>query len=467
MASVAPAEPKHKSLKDPELKEKLQELRQTDNSTNLYYLARTYVYLIAVIGGAVWFDLYRASAGWSLLWDVPVFLLAIVLVGAGQHQLTGLAHEGSHHILFRNRYGNDLASDLLCMFPVFSSTHHYRLQHLAHHQFVNDPQRDPDVSQLQTSGHWLPFPMPKKAFLLTLLKQLWVPNLLRFIRIRAAYNATGTDKNPYMRKGWKPSKLAVRIGVAFLLFQVALLSGLVWHGDALWLAVLPPVSFAAVAVVFWLLPPAKYHQSRVHPVISQRVATILRVGYLTAVFNALAWVTLWTGHWAAVYYFLLWIVPLGTSFSFFMILRQLVQHGNADRGWLTNTRIFFVQPFINFSVFPMGQDYHLPHHLFATVPHYRLRRLHAVLLEYREYREQAVEVHGYFVAPDHPPTHPTVLDVLGPACAPKEFHGVHIDNDVLEYDEVEERAEILREGEAEARRVCNQAQLVRGVHRSV
>ena len=56
-----------------------------------------------MIGGAVWFDLYRQEQGWSLLWDVPVFLLAIVLVGAGQHQLSGLAHEGVHHILFRNR----------------------------------------------------------------------------------------------------------------------------------------------------------------------------------------------------------------------------------------------------------------------------------------------------------------------------------------------------------------------------
>ena len=90
------------------------------------------------------------------------------------------------------------------MFPLFSSTHHYRLQHLAHHQFVNDPDRDPDVSQLQTSGHWLPFPLGKREFLRTLLKQLWLPNLIRFIRVRAAYNATGTDKNPYMRKGWKP-----------------------------------------------------------------------------------------------------------------------------------------------------------------------------------------------------------------------------------------------------------------------
>jgi fatty acid desaturase len=456
MGSAGLSAPQQKSLKDPELKEKLQALRQTDNWTNLYYLVRTYVYLALVIGGAVWFDQWRLAAGVSWWWDVPVALAAIVLVGAGQHQLSGLAHEGVHHILFRNRYVNDLASDLLCMFPVFSSTHHYRLQHLAHHQFVNDPVRDPDVSQLQASGHWLKFPLSRRAFLLALVKQLWVPNLIRFIRVRAAYNATGTDKNPYLRKGQKPSKLAVRAGIAYLLGQAGLLTWLVHRGDRLLLAVVPWAAHAAAVLFYALLPAAKYHQSRLHPVISQRVATILRVSFLTGLFNALAWVTLRTGRWAAAYYFVLWVVPLLTSFAFFMILRQWVQHGNGDRGWLTNTRVFFVQRFINFSVFPIGQDYHLPHHLFATVPHYRLRALHELLLEYPEYRAQAVEVHGYFLPPHRPPTHPTVLDVLGPDYAPKGFRGVHIDNSVLEDDVVEEKAEILREGEAEARR-CESA----------
>jgi hypothetical protein len=55
-----------------------------------------------------------------------------------------------------------------------------------------------------------------------------------------------------------------------------------------------------------------------------------------------------------------------------------------------------------------------------------------------------------------------VLDVLGPEYAPKEFHAVHIDNDVLEYDEVEERAEIEREGAAEAQRVFDQTRAASG-----
>jgi fatty acid desaturase len=457
MATAELASGRTRSLNDPDLKEQLQQLRVTDNLTNWYYVVRTYLYLALVIGGAVWFDQWRTAAGLSWLASVPVFALAIILVGAGQHQLSGLAHEGVHHILFRTRYLNELVSDLLCLFPLYSSTHHYRLQHLAHHQFVNDPDRDPDVSQLKTSGHWLNFPLAKRAFVLTLVKQLWLPNLVRFIRVRAAYNATGTDKNPYMRKGWKPSKLAIRVAVLYLLAQVVLLTLLDWHGDALLLAGVAGGLWAAIVAFYLWLPTSKFHQSRVHPVISQRIMTLLRVSYITVVFNALAWVTLLTGVWAAVYYFLLWLVPLFTSFSFFMILRQLVQHGNGDRGWLTNTRIFFVQRFINFSVFPIGQDYHLPHHIYATVPHYRLRQLHELLLTYPEYQEQALEVHGYFIPPAKNSAHPTVLDVLGPDYAPKAFRGVHIDNSVLEDDEVEEKAEILREGEAEARRLAEKA----------
>jgi fatty acid desaturase len=462
MATAELAEGRTKSLKDADLKEHLQRLRGTDNLTNWYYVVRTYVYLALVIGGAIWFDQWRMDAGWSWLASVPVFVVAIILIGAGQHQLSGLAHEGVHHILFRSRYLNELTSDLLCLFPLYSSTHHYRLQHLAHHQFVNDPDRDPDVSQLKTSGHWLSFPLGKREFLLTLAKQLWLPNLVRFIRVRAAYNATGTDKNPYMRKGWKPSKLAVRVAVLYLLTLVVVLTLLVWHGDPLLLAAIPAALWAAVTGFYSWLPASMFHQSRVHPVISQRIMSILRVSFITAVFNALAWLSLVWGPRAAVYYSLLWLVPLFTSFSFFMILRQLVQHGNGDRGWLTNTRIFFVQRFINFSVFPIGQDFHLPHHLYATVPHYRLPELHELLLGYREYREQAIEVHGYFTRPEKDSPHPTVLDVLGPEYAAKEFRGVHIDNSVLEDDVVEEKAEIIREGENEAQRLADKARVSSG-----
>ena len=133
--------------------------RQTDNSRNLL----SPPHLSFPRRGdrpQLWFYHVQTTLGWSWWWNVPVTVLAVILIGAGQHQLTGLSHEAAHHILFKNRLINDLASDLLCMFPLFSAHPAYRLQHLAHHQFVNDPDRDPDISQLKTSGHWLLFPSP-------------------------------------------------------------------------------------------------------------------------------------------------------------------------------------------------------------------------------------------------------------------------------------------------------------------
>jgi fatty acid desaturase len=94
---------------------------------------------------------------------------------------------------------------------------------------------------------------------------------------------------------------------------------------------------------------------------------------------------------------LLWIVPLGTSFTFFMFLRDIYQHSNADDGRLTNSRVFFTDFFTRWAVFVYGQDMHIPHHLFPAVPHYRLERLHELLKkEHDAYRSQVVETHGTF-----------------------------------------------------------------------
>lgn len=442
---------RYASMQDARVKEKLHELRQTDNVSNVWYFLRAYLYFALVIGGTIFFYHQHEAWGLSWWWNVPVTLFAIVLVGAGQHQLTGLAHEASHHILFKNRYLNDLASDWLCMFPMFSSTQHYRLQHIAHHQFVNDPERDPDISQLKTSGHWLDFPLAKGVFVLTLIKQLWIPNLIRYMRIRAKYNAIPTDKNPYLRKGWKPSKVAVRVGILYMVALLGTLVACVRLENPALLAVIPPVLYAGIMTFFALIPSHMFHQSRIHPVISMRVMSLMRITYITLLFNLLAWSSLLLDPYTVLYYFLLWLVPIFTSFSFYMILRQIVQHGNGDRGWLTNTRVFHVNRLIEFAVFPIGQGFHLPHHLFASVPHFRLKELHELLLQTPEYHEEAVVVEGYFYPKDQPPQHPTVVDVLGPEYCRRDVE-VYIDNEVLEDEKVEEKDDILRQGEEEKRK---------------
>ena len=177
--------------------------------------------------------------------------------------------------------------------------------------------------------------------------------------------------------------------------------------------------------------------------------TVGRMTYMTAVFTGLAWLTWATGEWVAVYYFLLWVLPIFTTFSFFMMLRQLVQHGNGGRGWLTNTRVFLVQRFIRFSVFPDRSG--LP----PTAPPVRdgaaLSAARAARNAARlttDYRTQAVVVEGYFLPPHGPPHGPRCstcwVRITFRVIPPTSI----IDNSVLDGVRVDEKAEILREGEA-------------------
>lgn len=416
---------------DPKLIERLHELRRTDNRTNWIYILRAWVYLGIVIGGATWFFMAHGDLGLAWWWNVPVALVAIALIGAGQHQLVGLVHEGAHYTLFRSKLLNELASDLLCMFPVISTTYFYRLQHLAHHQFVNDEERDPDLLQLKESGHWLDFPVEKKALLRKFLLWLWPSKLILYSAARGRRAASGGGKNPYRETTRRYSKKPKYIAITSLLLMIGAVTVFVSLGDKLWLFASAGAIWLGSMVLNARLRPEEFETSRLRPALPHKPMAMLRLTYVQAIVVALGWTTLQTGRWAGVYFIVLWLVPLFTSFSFFMMLRQLVQHGNNDSGRVTNTHTFLVNPIARWAVFPIGQDYHLPHHLFASVPHYRLKDLHATLMELPHYSGEEVEVEGYLFPQRPPPRPPTVVEALGPGHS-RTAHEAWIDETVLE-----------------------------------
>ena len=451
---ISPASPKQKSLRDPEFKQQLQRLRQPDNHTNWMYIARAWALLVGTIAGTLWFYQYQATAGLSFAWNIPVTFVAIMLIGAGQHQLAGLAHEAVHRTLFKNKYLNDIAADCTCSLPIFSSTFHYGLHHLAHHQFVNDPVRDPDLSQMEQSGHKAEFPLEKHEFWSLMAKQLWLPNLFKYSRARAEYDSIGTEKNPYIRQDWKPSRLPSKLGAYHLMTLVVTLVGLCYLGNWALLIAAPIVCWAAVMAAFMKLPESVFYQSLIKPVISVRVRSMMRISFFTLLLTGMAWGSMYTGKPWPTYFALLWVAPIFTSFAFYNVLRQVVQHGNADRGWLTNTRVFHVNPVLRFAVFPIGQDYHLPHHMFSTVPHFRLKELHEVMLAYPEYQREATVVEGYVIPNEQPTDKPTVMDVLGPDYAPELLNDIYIDEELMEHVNItkEDKAYLKREGELERTR---------------
>ncbi len=131
----------------------------------------------------------------------------------------------------------------------------------------------------------------------------------------------------------------------------------------------------------------------------------------------LAWSRYATGIEWGVYLWLLWVLPLFTSFPYYMLLRDLYQHANADDGKLTNSRVVFCNPLVRWAMFIYGQDIHLTHHLYPAVPHYNLRRLHRLLAEHnREYADHVVECHGVLWNRTNKPTLLECMHV--PTCEP-------------------------------------------------
>jgi fatty acid desaturase len=197
------------------------------------------------------------------------------------------------------------------------------------------------------------------------------------------------------RTGGKRSKLLVVVGGSYLLSLAITVNVLAFLGDPWPLGLIPAGMLAAVLLFYALVPARLYPESDVKPVVTPRWWTFSRVSYSTVLLSTLGWLTYWTGHPWTLYYLALWVVPLATVFPLLMIVREEVQHGNAGRERFSHSRLFRGNPLLRFAVFPLGMNYHLPHHLFPLVPHYRLKELHALLAGTEPYGTQAPVVEGY------------------------------------------------------------------------
>jgi fatty acid desaturase len=401
------------------LQREIMQLRSVDNLTNLIYLAGDYLTLIAVMGAAIIFAQDRESWGLAWWWNIPVFALAIVLIGGIQHRLAGLGHEASHYSFMKNRFLNDFVPDVLCMFPLMTTVHFYRLFHMAHHQFTNDPDRDPDLENLGHGKRANEFPMSRGRFVRVIYLGLLVTPI-RFVRYQLAYfqvNTLGQGRNVYVRASSVGSgaegpwpRLGTLLGIAYLLALNLLTWVLTNTNRVHWLLPAGLIGMALAAGVTYGLPDWAVFRSPFRHAYSTRFGGVARLACFTILLEILAHLRWLTGGVSAIYFTVLWLVPLMTSFMFFMLLRDVYQHSNADAGRLTHSRVFFTDPFTRWAVFVYGQDMHIPHHLFPAIPHYRLRRLHELLKQdHALYRAQVVETHGTF---HDAQGRPTILDEM-------------------------------------------------------
>lgn len=88
-------------------------------------------------------------AGW--IWNWWGFLLAVIIIGTRQHALGILAHDGAHWLITNHQKWNDIATNLLCFWPLFGNLESYRDFHFRHHRFVGTEQ-DPELEQKRWSA---------------------------------------------------------------------------------------------------------------------------------------------------------------------------------------------------------------------------------------------------------------------------------------------------------------------------
>ena len=84
----------------------------------------------------------------------------------------------------------------------------------------------------------------------------------------------------------------------------------------------------------------------------------------------------WSGY--LVQYLVLWILPLVTVVQAILRLRAIAEHGATTdfSSPLTAARTNVLPGWLEWLVFPHRVNYHIEHHLYASVPHYNLPELH-------------------------------------------------------------------------------------------
>ncbi len=261
------------------------------------------------------------AAVWAWRAGQWAWLVPIVaLVGAQQHALFVLAHEAAHYRLFTSRTWNDAVGRLAGSLGGISMCT-YRVTHRLHHNHLYDRQ-DPDLAL--NAGY------PRgRAY-------LWRKLLIDLT-------------------GWTAPK-------TFAYFFGA-----------------PAINAETAERVRPLDDTAE----------SLRAAARRDRWVVVALHVAMPLVALAAGGWSGLaLYALVWVLPLVTVLQALLRLRAVAEHGapagydsplRAARtnlpargpiGWLT--RIFF---------FPHHVNYHIEHHLYPAVPHYRLAALHRALAQ--------------------------------------------------------------------------------------
>lgn len=246
-----------------------------------------------------------------------VWLLAVIYLGNRQLALAVLEHEAAHRTLFRHRWLNDHLTDWLCARPIWQHVGKYRSHHNRHHKHAGLAD-DPDVSLYRS------YPSTRAGFARKLLRDMSGLTMLRVVLGLALMDA-GVLR-------WTVANSVER---------------------------LPQTGRR------WWSYPQRFLRNAMGVLITNALLAAVLIGL---------------GHgWL----YGLWVAAFMCSFPVFVRIRSIAEHAMLPGGpdIRTNTRTTRAGWLARITVAPMHVNYHLEHHFMASVPYYRLPRLHRMLRE--------------------------------------------------------------------------------------
>jgi fatty acid desaturase len=99
------------------------------------------------------------------------------------------------------------------------------------------------------------------------------------------------------------------------------------------------------------------------------------------------------GFWHLI--LLYWFVPYITWFALTMRLRMIAEHFQVPSAAGYKSRTTVTNVIERFLFSPHNLSYHIEHHLYPSIPCYRLRKAHRLIKETSQYRENGHVTYGF------------------------------------------------------------------------
>lgn len=262
-----------------------------------------------------------AAMAWAssqpLAMALPVFLVSLCVLGGRQLSLAILMHDASHGTLFKTKALNNTFADWACARPIWNDLHKYRTHHFAHHTRTGQ-HGDTDLSLVAA------LPITRASLARKLLRDLVGLTGLKFLVGR------------------------LLMDTGYLKWTVA--------NDLTWLP-------------------------RDGQTVGSRLKLLARNATPTLIVNGVLFAVLWaSGH---PWLYLAWIVAYLSPFSIFVRIRSMAEHACTQDSpdMFLNTRTTRAGVLARATVAPLNVNYHIEHHVMASVPYHRLPMMHRMLRE--------------------------------------------------------------------------------------